>query len=115
MRPPAYSTSMAESPEYRTLLKCLSSLVTALKLSPASVADELTAVGLLPPNNVTNQGTSVEQARQLATVILDRVLLVPSRYNDFLSVLSKYQWLGDIVNILQTTYHELYSIGKYSV
>ena len=99
---------MAESLEYRTLLECLSSLVTALKPSPASIADELAAMGLVPPNDFTDQKTSVEQARQLASVILDRVSIAPSRYNDVVSVLSKHQWLEDIVNILRTTYRKLY-------
>ena len=98
---------MSESLEYRTLLECLSSLVTALKLDPASIADELAARGLVPPlKDMAEQKTNVEQARQLAGIILDRVSLVPSRYNDIMSVLSKHQWLEDIVNIIQTTFRE---------
>ena len=98
---------MSESLEYRTLLECLSSLVTALKSDPATIADDLVSRGLIPPKDVAESTTAnVDQARQLARVILDRVSLVPSRYNDVVSVLCKHQWLEDVVDIIQTTYSE---------
>ena len=79
----------------------------ALKSDPASIADELAARSLIPPRDVAEPRTpNVEQARQLASVILDRVSLVPSRYNDVVSVLCKHQWLEDVVGIIQTTYSE---------
>lgn len=96
---------MAESLEYRALLECLNSLAIALTPSPAPIADELAASGLLPPSDITDQRTSHgEQARQLARSILDKVKLAPARYHDILNILSKHQWLEDFVHILQTTH-----------
>lgn len=92
---------MAESPEYKALLECFDSLVTALKIDPASLADQLAAKGLVPPVEVTNQRTCAEQARELAGRILDRVKLAPSRYHDVVKIISGHQWMEDFVSILQ--------------
>ena len=95
---------MAESPEYKALLECFDSLVTALKFDPASLADELAAKGLVPPGDVTNQRTYTEQARELAGRILDRVKLAPSRYHDVIKILSRHLWMEDFVRILEAAY-----------
>ena len=98
------SRAMAESFQYKALLECYDSLVTALKLDPASLADALATKGLVPPGKITNQpGTEADQARVLAGCILDRVKLVPSRYYDVVDIMSKYQWMEDFVRILKTT------------
>ena len=96
---------MAESQEYKTLLECFDSLVTALKSSSVSIADELAAKGLVPPGEISYLRTDSEQARDLASKILDRVKLAPERYHDFVKILSKHQWMEDFIKILTTAYH----------
>lgn len=102
---------MSTSLEYRTLLECFDKLVTALKSDPASVAVHLAAKGLTPADGVTDQRTKAEQARWMASEILGKVSLVPSRYDDILNVLSEHTWLRDMVKILNSTYSELHTIA----
>ena len=88
--------------EYQVILTCFDSLVTALRLDPASVADELAAKGLIPPGEIS--GTNAEQSRVLVNSILDRVKVAPDRYRDVLDIFSRHEWLADIVRILRTTH-----------
>ena len=100
---------MGESLEHKTICECFGSLVTAFKDDPITIADDLVAVALIPPlEDVAHQKPS-ELARRLAEYIRNKVLLAPSRYEDVVRVLSKHQWLGDIVRILKRTY------GKFTV
>ena len=99
---------MSEPLEYRVLLECLDSLVTALKSDPASLAIELAAKSLIPPREVSYQRTNAEQARELADIILDRVKLAPNRYRDILDIFSRHEWMADFVHILQNTHGKLY-------
>ena len=96
---------MAESVEYKALLECFDSLVTALKFDPASLSDELATKGLVSPGEVTQQRTCAEQARELASRILDRVKLAPNRYHDVVKILSGHLWMEDFVRILETAYN----------
>ena len=86
---------MAESLEYKTVLSCFDKLVTALKLDPLTVANELVAEGLIPPVD-----GSVD-AQKLAQLLRDKIKLTPKRYYDVIKVFSRHEWLGDIVDILQ--------------
>ena len=95
---------MAASVEYRVLLECFDSLVTALKFDPASLSDELATKGLVPPGEVTQRRTSAEQARELAGKILDRVKLSPIRYHDVVKILSRHLWMEDFIHILQSAH-----------
>ena len=95
---------MAETLEYRVLLECSDHLVTALKFDPISLGIELAAKGLVPPRDVSHQRTSAEQAHELAGNILDRVKLAPSRYRDFVEILSRHLWMKDFIKTLETAY-----------
>ena len=86
---------MAESLEYKTVLSCFDKLVTALKLDPLAVSNELVAEGLIPP------ASGAVDAQKLAQLLLERVKLSPRRYYDVIKVFSRHEWLGDIVDILQ--------------
>ena len=86
---------MADTLEYKTVLSCFDKLVTALKLDPLAVSNELVAEGLIPPAD-----GSVD-AQKLAQVLLERIQLSPKRYYDVIKVFSRHEWLGDMVDILQ--------------
>ena len=81
--------------EYKTVLSCFDKLVTALKLDPLAVSNELVAEGLIPP------GDGEADAQKLAQLLLRRIQLSPKRYYDVIKVLSRHEWLGDIVDTLQ--------------
>ena len=86
---------MAESLEYKTVLSCFDKLVTALKLDPLAVSNELVAESLIPPVD-----GSVD-AQKLAQLLLDKIQLSPRRYYDVVKVFSRHEWLRDVVDILQ--------------
>ena len=92
---------MTDSMQYKTLRACFHKLVLALKADPVAISNELVAAGLIPPPD------GQIEAQQLAQRILDVVKVVPARYDDVLTVLSKHDWLKDIVEILQTTRSEI--------
>ncbi len=106
---------MAKSFEYKALLECFDSLVTALKFDPASLAVELAAKGLVPPGDVTNQRSCADQARELAGRILNRVELAPNRYHDIVKIFSRHLWMDDFVKILDTAYYNGKTFNNYLV
>ena len=86
---------MAESSEHKAAISCFDKLVTALKLDPLVVSNELVAEGLIPPVD------GAVGAQKLAQLLLDRIQLSPKRYYEVTKVFSRHEWLGDIVDILQ--------------
>ena len=93
---------MTESIQSKTLLTCFDKLVLALKPDPITISNELAAASLIPlPDGEI-------EAQQLARTLVDVVKVEPSRYVDILTILSKHDWLNDIVNILQTTHSEMH-------
>ena len=89
---------MTDSIEYRTLLASFDKLAIALRQDPESILNELVSTSLIPlPDDKID-------AQQLTRRILDFVKVKPSRYKDVLYVLSKHDWLKDIVGILRKTY-----------
>ena len=97
---------MAESVEYRALLECSDHLVIALKFDPMTLGMELAAKGLVPPRDVSYRRTTLEQAQELTGSILDRVKLAPSRYRDFVEIVSRHQWMVDFVQTLENAYRK---------
>lgn len=98
---------MADSLEYRTVLRCLDQLVLGFQLNLSSIAIDLAAKGLVPPMEVTDKRNDSERARDLAGKVLLSVSLNRSRYNDLLSVLSKQLCLQDVVKTLKDHYGKL--------
>ena len=92
---------MSESIQYKTLLACFNKLVDSLKQDPVTVWNELASAYLIPPPDGPGQ---LIEAQQLARCILNIVRVEPTRYDDVMKVLSKHDWLRDIVKILHTTY-----------
>ena len=90
------AAQMAESSEYRNVVSCFNKLVTALKQDPVAVANELVSETLIPPAD-----RSID-AQKLAQLLLEKIELSPKRYYDVIKVLSRLDWLADIVVILQT-------------
>lgn len=99
---------MTESPEYKTFHRHRDDLVTALRSSVASVRDELVALDLVPPDAIDDRRTDDKQARQLVTIMVDRVKILCTRYHDIMKILSKHGWLEDVVEKLHTTYRKDY-------
>ena len=93
---------MSESAQYKSLLACFDKLVVALKQDPVTVWNGLAALYLIPPPDVQLPGGF--EAQVLARRILNIVKVEPTRYDDVMKVLSKHDWLRDIVKILHTAY-----------
>lgn len=98
---------MTDSIQCKALLACFDKLVLALKADPLTIWNELAAKGLFPPPD------GQIEAQQLARRVLDVVKVEPSRYDVVLNILSKYDWMKDIIEILQTTFGKLIiNIGR---
>ena len=91
---------MSESVESKTLLASFDRLVLALRADPVTIWNELAAAGLIPSPD------GQIEAQRLSQRILDIVKVEPARYDDVVKVLSKHDWLKDIVNILEAVYSE---------
>ena len=87
---------MSDSTAHKTLLACFDKLVLALRADPVTISNELAAAGLIPPPD------GQIEAQQLAERIRDIVKVEPARYDDIVKVLSKHDWLKDIVGILHS-------------
>ena len=87
---------MTDSIQCKAMLACFDKLVLALKADPLIIWNELAAKGLIPPPD------GQIEAQQLAQRILDLVKVEPARYDDIVNLLSKHDWLNDIIEILQT-------------
>ena len=92
--------------EYKTVLSCFDKLVTALKLDPLAVSNELVAESLIPPVD------GPADAQRLAQLLLERIQLSPKRYYDVIRIFSRHKWLEDIVDILQKE-QSMYSDSVY--
>ena len=88
--------TMDDSIAYKTLLACFDKLVLALRANPVTISNELAANGLIPPPD------GQIEAQQLVQRILDIVKVEPTRYDDIVKVLSRHDWLKDIVGILHS-------------
>lgn len=102
-------TREMDTVEYKTLVQCRSKLVTAFKLDPGTIADELITRELIPPgvaSDVTELTSSEQKARKLVDCVFAKVELSPkTEYDRFLSVLSQVgTWLDKVVGILNSTH-----------
>lgn len=84
-------------------MACFDKLVDALKQDPVTLWNGLASLYLIPPPDVQLPG-GFEAAQVLARRILNIVKVEPTRYDDVMKVLSKHDWLRDIVKILHKAY-----------
>ena len=99
---------MTDSVEYRTLLACKGELVTAFKQDPLTIGDSMLAENLVPPtvsSEIAEHRTTKDMgARRLVECITDKVKLSSGRYKDVIDVLTRHEWLRDVVAILKSNY-----------
>ena len=89
---------MADSVQYKTILTCFPKLRAALNQGTITVANELLAEGLISPSTVDVEHNI--NAQKLATLLLEKVEVAPKRYYRIVELLSKHEWLADIVEAL---------------
>ena len=99
----------SESVEYRTLIVCNDKLTTMFKLSPVSIANELLAEGLIPPEvhgKVLAPGLDdVVKATGLVTCVRDIVKVCPGKYHGFMAMpMFKEKWLKQLHDAITTEY-----------
>lgn len=92
---------MVDSVEYKTALKCFDRLVIALRQDPVTISNAFVSNLLIPPVD------GHADAQRLAQLLLEKIKLVPSRYHDIVRIISGYEWLKDIVDIIQTEHSKL--------
>lgn len=100
---------MTDTLEYETLVRCRNKLVTALKLDPANVADELISKNLVPPSvatEMTELTRSEDKARRLVECIFNKVELSSGAYESFIAVFTECGWLEDLVGILNAAHRK---------
>ena len=97
---------MSDSVEYQTLVRCRDKLYTAFRLDPVTIAHSLVATNLIPPtvaSEVNELATSEQKAGRLVECFFGKVEISHCRYDDFITVFYRYGWLGDLVDILNST------------
>ena len=102
------STSAAPSATYlphQIMLHYNDKLIIALSLDPQGIAEILLAKGLIPENTEAQMrqcSTPHEKAAILVTTVRQRIKIAPKRYNEFVDILSKHEWMKDIVELLHS-------------
>ena len=100
---------MSDSIEYKTLVRCRNKLVTAFKLDPVTIANNLVAKNLIPPavaSEVTELSTKEQKAGVLVECVFGKVEISQRQYDCFIAVFSEYGWLGDLVDVLNRTHRK---------
>ena len=101
---------MSDSVEYRSLVKCRDKLITAFKLDTVTVANSLVSSNLIPPaisSEIEELATSERKASRLVDCMFAKVEISHTHYNSFITMFSRFGWLSDIVEILNSTYSKL--------
>ena len=120
--PTAFATGatsqMANSPEYRTIIKLTPELTNAFKSDLVSLSDEFLSAGFISndnADNLRNQHNGAQgRAANLVSWIRDRILLEPKRnYGAFIDVLK--QRLADHESILRRLDEKYKELGKLTL
>ena len=100
---------MSDSIEYKTLVRCRNKLVSAFKLDPVTIANNLVARNLIPPavaSEVTELATKEQKAGVLVECVFGKVEISQRQYDSFIAVFSEYGWLSDLVDVLNRTHRK---------
>ena len=89
--------------EYMTLLSCTSELTSEISADPASISTKLLAKGLIPPPPLY----SSPKASELVQQVINGVKTFPNRYETFMSILSEFNWLQDVMQMIHEKYDGL--------
>ena len=105
---------MANTPEYRTIIKCTPKLISAVKNDLGALSGELLAAGLISEDNSSalknNHIDEPHRAADLVEFVRNKVLLDPRNYNKFIEVLKEREAEHEtILKILDEKYKELSS------
>ena len=108
---------MANSPEYRTIVKCTPQLTTAFRNDLVQLSNELLAKDLISDTNVSdleNQHNGANyRASKLLELIRNKIQLHPkNNYQDFIDVLM--QRLSDHKNILEILDEQYKKLGEFT-
>ena len=112
---------MANSPEYRTIIRLTSDLTTAFQDDLGSLSDELLAAGLISSNNADNlknpHNDANLRASQLVGLIRNRIQLDPkSNYKAFIDVLKqRLDVHKSILRHLDEKYKELSELNLHKL
>ena len=98
-----------ESPEYKTLNNCYSTLVSSIQQSPSSIADHLRPFGVLAPEDLAFLDNCHYHNDQKARKIVDAILLQVQRdpltvFQSFIGVLEAAHWTKTVITKLKKEY-----------
>ena len=89
--------------EYATLLRCTAELNSEISADPTSISTRLLAQGFIPQLPPHSSPTAEDVVKQVTT----KVKTFPNYFEAFISILSEFPWLQDIVKLIRKTYNEL--------
>ena len=112
------TSQMANSPEYRTIIKLTPELTNAFKSDLISLSDEFLSAGFISDDNADNlrneHNSAQGRAASLVSWIRDKIQLEPKRnYRAFIDVLK--QRLADHKSILRRLDEKYKELGKLSL
>ena len=86
------------------MLKCFDTLIARISTDPLVVANKLVEAGLVPPKLVGTMllpsRDSYEKAAELVLQVTNVVESSPEKFEVFMSILSNFLWLDDLVESL---------------
>lgn len=108
---------MNNTREYRTIIRCTSKLVNALKHDLGSLSVELLSAELISEGNASSltdrYHNEVDRATRLVEFVRTQVELNPRNYGKFIEVLKEREVEhASILNTLETKYKELGKLNK---
>ncbi len=104
------------TPQYKTMLSCMSALITTIAQAPQQFYDEVIAAGFLV-NQIREfirhpVHTNRAKATKLVNFMTDRVKTSPSDFERFMAILKRLPWTKQIVGILQSSYQQELLVEK---
>ncbi len=105
------SESSDQSVEYKTMVKCASSILDCIKASPNSIGTAMFAKGYISEYVRDIVGSTsvsrVDKAQQLLNTITDRVKTDPPAYHGFVDIIKKEGiWTSCYLDEFQKAYEE---------
>lgn len=96
------------STETRTMVQCSKKLILAISADPRTIAGTLYQMGVISDEindkMLLPTSTSQEKAAILVSAVRDAVKVNPSRFLDFVDILTRESWTKDIVAELKSTH-----------
>ena len=102
------AVAITESVEHSTMVEHAERIISGISVDPLVVANKLLEARLVPPKLISTMLLSskdgYDKATELVMQVMKAVESTPEKFDVFLSILSNFLWLDDLVESVHTQY-----------